>query len=145
VQGGILLPEQEGSRMTATMTVRELAETSLQMTKEGDRDGWLALFADDAVLEDPVGTSPFTGTAGGHRGKEAITRFRDEVISGMEAFDYEIERAYVCGDEVAMAVTFHLTTGGNTSHMDVINIYKATPDGKLASLRSFWDGSRQGA
>jgi steroid Delta-isomerase len=130
--------------MTATMTVRELAETSLRLTKEGDRDGWLALFADDAVVEDPVGTSPFTGTTGGHRGKEAITRFRDEVIAGLEAFDYEIERAYVCGDEVAMVVTFHMTTGGNTSDMDVVNIYKATADGKLASLRSFWDGSRHG-
>jgi hypothetical protein len=27
--------------------------------------------------------------------------------------------------------------------MDLINIYKRSPNGKLQSLRSFWDGSRQ--
>jgi steroid delta-isomerase len=125
-------------------TARELAETSLRLTKEGDRDGWLALFSDDAVVEDPVGASALDGAVGGHRGKAAITRFRDEVIANMEHFEYEIERCYEGGDEAALVVTFHITTGGNTMHMDVVNIYRGDADGKLVSLRSFWDGSRQG-
>jgi ketosteroid isomerase-like protein len=125
-------------------TVRDLAETSLRLTREGDRDGWLALFSDDAVVEDPVGVSPFDGEVGGHRGKEAIARFRDTVIATMEKFDYEIERCYECGEEAAAVVTFHITSGGHAMDMDVVNIYRRGPDGKLASLRSFWDGSRQG-
>jgi ketosteroid isomerase-like protein len=125
-------------------TVRQLAEESLRLTREGDRDGWLALFTDDAVVEDPVGVSPFDGGVGGHQGKEAIARFRDTVIATMEKFDYEIERAYEGGDELAAVVTFHITSGGHTMHMDVVNIYKRSADGRLASLRSFWDGSRQG-
>lgn len=130
--------------MTMTVSVRELAETSLRLTKEGDRDGWLALFTEDAFVEDPVGVSPFYGGTGGHHGKEAIAKFRDTVIATMEDFEYEIERCYECGDEAAAVVTFHITTGGNTIHMDVVNVYKRSADGKLASLRSFWDGSRQG-
>jgi ketosteroid isomerase-like protein len=118
-------------------TARELAERSLRLTQEGDRDGWLALFTDDAVVEDPVG-------ADAHRGKAAITSFRDTVISTMDRFEYEIERCYECGDEAAAVVTFHITSGGHTMHMDVVNIYRRSPDGRLASLRSFWDGSRQG-
>ncbi|HEY3810718.1 MAG TPA: nuclear transport factor 2 family protein [Acidimicrobiales bacterium] len=125
-------------------TVKELAETSLRLTKEGDRDGWLALFSDDAVVEDPVGVSPFDGGVGGHWGKEAIARFRDTVIAAMEKFDYQVERCYECGDEAAAVVTFHITSGGQAMDMDVVNIYRRGADGKLASLRSFWDGSRQG-
>ncbi len=125
------------------MNAKELAEESLRLTRAGDRDGWLDLFADDAVVEDPVGISPFDGGAGGHRGKEAIATFRDQVISTMESFDYEIERCYLCGDEAAAVVTFHIVAGGHAMDMDVVNVYRATPDGKLASLRSFWDGSRQ--
>ena len=126
------------------MGVRELAETSLRLTKEGDRDGWLALFTDDAVVEDPVGVSPFDGGVGGNRGKEAIARFRDNVISRMEDFEYEIERVYVCGDEAAAVVTFHITSEGHKMDMDVVNIYTTDGKGKLTSLRSFWDGSLQG-
>lgn len=129
----------------ADMGVRELAETSLRMTKENDRDGWLDLFTDDAVVEDPVGISPFDGGTGGHRGKEAIAKFRDGVISTMDSFDYEIERCYVCGDEAAAVVTFHIVSGGHNVDMDVVNIYKTDGNGKLVSLRSFWDGSRQGS
>ena len=126
------------------MNVKELAETSLRLTKENDRDGWLALFTDDAVVEDPVGVSPFDGGTGGHRGKEAIAKFRDSVIATMDSFDYEIERCYVCGDEAAAVVTFHIVSGGHKMDMDVVNIYKTDGNGKLTSLRSFWDGSRQG-
>lgn len=121
------------------MNAFELGSTSLRLTKEMDRDGWLALFALDAVVEDPVG-----GVPGGHQGVEAIAAFHDSTISMMKSFDYVIERSYLCGDEAAMVVTFHIDLGSARMDMDVVNIYKATPDGKLASLRSFWDGSRQG-
>ena len=62
-------------------TARELAETSLRLTKERDRAGWLALFAPDAFVEDPVG-------GGRHEGIDAITAFYDTTISTVESFDY---------------------------------------------------------
>ncbi len=124
-------------------TPLELAETSLALTKAGDRDGWLALFEDDAVVQDPVGPSPTDPSGQGHQGIEAIAKFHDSVISGVENFEYTIERAYTGGDEVAVVVNFQITGAGGTLDMDLVNIYKRSPNGKLASLRSFWDGSRQ--
>ncbi|HWC33408.1 MAG TPA: nuclear transport factor 2 family protein [Mycobacteriales bacterium] len=120
-------------------TATELAATSLRLTKERDRDGWLALFAPDAVVEDPVG--------GGRReGIEAITAFYDSTISTVESFDYEIERSYECGSEVAVVIRFAIVAAGVSLDMDVVNIYAIAPDGEhLQSLRSWWDGSRQGA
>jgi hypothetical protein len=32
---------------------------SVTLAMKGDREGWLALYADDAVVKDPVGKSPF--------------------------------------------------------------------------------------
>jgi steroid Delta-isomerase len=120
-------------------TARELAETSLRLTKERDRAGWLALFTPDAFVEDPVG--------GGRReGIEAITAFYDSTISTVESFDYEIERSYLCGNEVAVVIRFAIVAAGMKLDMDVVNIYAATPEGdRLLSLRSWWDGTRQGA
>lgn len=117
-------------------SARELAEASLRLTKEQDRDGWLALFAPDAVVEDPVGGKP-------HRGIDAITEFVDFTISTVESFEYDVERAYACGDEVAMVIHFTIVAAGTELDMDVVNIYAAKDD-RLTSLRSFWDGSRQG-
>ena len=118
-------------------TARELAETSLRLTKERDRAAWLDIFAPDAVLEDPVG-------GGQHRGIEAITEFYDSTISAVESFDYEIERSYQCGSEVAVVIRFHIVAAGMTLDMDAVNIYAASEDGRLLSLRSWWDGTRQG-
>ena len=126
-------------------TPLELAETSLALTKARDRDGWLALFEDDAVVQDPVGPSRTDPTGQGHRGIDAIGKFHDSVISGVETFDYTIERAYTGGDEVALVVNFQITSAGGTVDMDVVNIYKTDGNGKLISLRSFWDGSKQGS
>jgi steroid Delta-isomerase len=122
----------------------ELAETSLALTKARDRSGWLALFEDDAVIQDPVGPSPSDPSGQGYRGIDAIAKFHDEVVSQTETFDYTIERSYTGGDEVAVVVNFQIVVAGNTMDMDLVNIYKRSVNGKLASLRSFWDGSRQG-
>jgi ketosteroid isomerase-like protein len=124
-------------------TPLELAETSLALTKARDRDRWLALFEEDALLQDPVGPSPTDPSGQGHRGIEAIAKFHDTVITWMDTFEYTIERAYTCGDEVALVVNFQIGGKAGDMDMDLVNIYKRSDNGKLASLRSFWDGSRQ--
>jgi steroid delta-isomerase len=118
-------------------TAKDLAETSLRLTKERDRGGWLALFAPDALVEDPVGGKP-------HRGIDAITEFYDSTISTVESFDYEIERSYLCGTEAAFVIRFAIVAAGVQLDMDVVNIYTAGDGDRLQSLRSFWDGTRQG-
>ncbi len=125
-------------------TPRQLADASLDAVRRGDRDGWLALFEEDATVEDPVGSSELDPEGRGRRGKAEIARFYDDVISTMERFDYEIERSYQGGDEVAVVVVFWITAGGQTMNMDLVNVYRRSAGGKIASLRSFWDGSRQG-
>jgi len=46
-----------------------------------DREAWLALFDDDALVCDPVGKSPLDPDGIGHKGKKAIGDFFDNVIA----------------------------------------------------------------
>ena len=119
---------------------RDMSYKSMAMAEAKDRNGWLALFADDAVVQDPVGPSMFDPDGKGHRGIEAITNFYDNIIAMSESLKFDITSSIECGDEVANAGELRITLpGGQVGMVQLTNIYKVGPDGKLASLRSFWE------
>ena len=119
---------------------REMGQRSMAMAEASDRDGWLALFAEDAVVQDPVGPSPFDPEGAGHRGKEAITAFYDNAIAISEKLQFDIRQSSECGDECAFAGTIYITLpGGSEGSVELVNIYQVNPEGKIASLRSFWE------
>src|ERR1700728_2993593 len=124
-----------------TMTARELGIRSRAAVHARDRDGWLDLFADDALVQDPIGPSPFDPEAKGHRGKEAIAAFYDSVIAPAEAISFEIEHSYLCGDEVADVGIIRTTLAGGTHYAVVRGVYTYRGDGagKIAALRAFWE------
>jgi len=54
-------------------------------------------------------------------------------------FDYEIHHSALGADEVAVYATLHITLKDGTKFsVPVLNVYKMTAGGKLASLRSFY-------
>ena len=124
-----------------TTTARELGIRSRAAVHARDRDGWLDLFADDALVQDPIGPSPFDPEAEGHRGKVAIAAFYDSVIAPSEAISFEIEHSYLCGDEVADVGIIRTTLAGGTHQAVVRGVYTYRHDGngKLAFLRSYWE------
>jgi steroid delta-isomerase len=121
-------------------TARDLAVASLSAVKAGDRQGWLDLYEEDAIVEDPVGPSHFDPEGKGHRGKAAIARFWDVFSANQGGFDFELHKTALCADELAAYATLHITLkDGQKFSVDVLNVYKRSPNGKLASLRSFWE------
>lgn len=122
-------------------TARELGIRSRAAVQARDRDGWLSLFAPDAVVQDPIGPSPFDPEGRGHRGTEAIAAFYDTVIGPNDAVTFDIEQSYLCGDEVADVGTIRTTLAGGT-HQAVVRgvyVYRSNGAGQLASLRAFWE------
>ncbi|HSZ36360.1 MAG TPA: nuclear transport factor 2 family protein [Acidimicrobiales bacterium] len=124
-------------------TARELGARSRAAVHARDRDGWLDLFADDAVVQDPIGPSPFDPEGKGHRGKAAIAKFYDEVIAPSQAVDFEINQSYLSGDggEVADVGIIRTTIAGG-SHQAIVHVvmtYRTDGAGKIASLRAFWE------
>ena len=107
-----------------------------------NRDGWLAIFADDAVLCDPVGVSPLDPTGEGHKGKQAITAFYDNVIAP-GTITMEVLYSHPCGDECANVVRLTNDMGGGlVIKTDMVAIYKANDEGKVVSLKAYWEYSK---
>ncbi len=125
----------------APLDARELGIRSRAAVTAGDREGWLALFADDAIVADPIGPSAFDPEGKGHHGRDAIAAFYDTVIASSEAIAFEITESYLCGDEVADVGIIRTTLAGGTHQAIVRGVYtyRSNGAGKLASLRAFWE------
>ena len=123
------------------MNARELARRSQAAVAAKDRSAWLGLFADDAVVQDPIGPSPLDPSGAGHRGAAAIAAFYDTVIATAEQITFEIERSYLCGDEVADVGVIRTVLPGGRQLAVVHGVftYRSNGDGKLAALRAFWE------
>jgi ketosteroid isomerase-like protein len=123
------------------LTTRELAIRSRAAVHAKDREGWLGLFAPDAVVQDPIGPSPFDPEGTGHHGPEAIAAFYDTVIGPSEAIAFEIEQSYLCGNEVADVGVIRTTIAGG-SHQAVVHgvyTYRSNEAGQITALRAFWE------
>ena len=107
------------------------------------KDEWVALFAEDGFVQDPVGPSPLDETGEGHHGHDAIGRFWDATIASIEQVEFEIHDSFASGDEVANVATIlaHLP-GGSVMRTDGVFVYRIRPDGLLRSLRAFWEWDR---
>ena len=124
-------------------TARELGLASMAAVAAGDRAGWLALFTDDAVVEDPVGPSPFNPEGTGHRGREAIAAFYDNVIGVNESISFAIRQSFLCGDEVANIGTIRINfAGGGAVEVEGVYCYRVAADGKLGGIRAFWEADQ---
>jgi steroid Delta-isomerase len=121
---------------------RDMAVRSVTAVERGDREGWLALFAEDAVVEDPIGVSSFDAEGKGQRGLDAIAAFYDNVIS-QAPVRFTVRESYAAGDECANVYT--ITTeldGGVRAVIDGVFTYRLDDAGKLASMRGFWETDR---
>lgn len=118
---------------------RMAAQRSMNAVAAGDRQGWLALFAEDAHLEDPVGVSPLDPTGLGHSGPEGIAGFWDTTI-GPNRIEFVIDASFAVGSECANvgSITTHLPDG-STATTTGIYTYKVDDVGLLTNLRAFWE------
>ncbi len=115
----------------------------MELVAAREKDAWLALYADDALIEDPVGPSPFDPKGAGHRGREHMSIFWDGTIAITECLDFEIHSSYAAGDEVANVgnITAHLP-GGVQLNTQGVYVYRVDPGGLIKSLRAFWEFER---
>jgi ketosteroid isomerase-like protein len=106
----------------------------------GDRAAWLALFAEDAVVEDPIGPSMFDPDGTGHRGAAAIAAFYDNVIGTNESIRFDVRQSFLCGDEIANVGVIRIAVvEGTVVEVDGVYTYRRSPEGKIAALRAYWE------
>ena len=96
----------------------------------GDANAIAELFADDATVEDPVGT-PIK------RGKAEIREFYGFSISTGAKLKL-LGDPRCAGDYVAFPFAVLLEFGGQKSEIEVIDTFRINEDGKVAEMRAFW-------
>ncbi len=126
-----------------THPARTASRRSMDAVSRGAKEEWLALFAEDGIVEDPVGKSMFDPTGNGHRGKDAIGAFWEMTIANVERFEFDIRDSFAAGNEVANVGT--ITTflpGGSRVDTEGVFVYRVNEDGLIVSMRAFWEVER---
>jgi len=122
---------------------RRAALLSREYVRNKDKQGWLGLYAEDAIIEDPIGVSMIDPEGHGHRGPAAREAFWDNFIAPA-SIDIEIMHSYAAGNEVAnhIEITTTIDMGeGKALVQKVIGIftYHVNEEGKLLALRGYWE------
>jgi ketosteroid isomerase-like protein len=126
-----------------THPARTASRRSMDAVSRGAKDEWVALFAEDAVVEDPVGVSMFDPTGDGHRGHAAIGAFWDMTIGNAERFEFDIRDSFAAGNEVANVGTIvAYLPGGSRVDTEGVFVYRVDAAGLIVSLRAFWETER---
>jgi steroid Delta-isomerase len=120
----------------------EAGRRSREAVAARDKDAWLAVFAEDAIVEDPIGPSVFSPDGSGHRGREAIAAFWDKAIAPTESIEFVFGDSFACGNEVAFTGLIRTRIGGQVIDAEGVFTYRVDAEGKIAALRAFWETDR---
>jgi steroid Delta-isomerase len=120
----------------------EAGRRSREAVMARDKEAWLAVFADDAIVEDPIGPSAFDPEGKGHRGRDAISAFWDKVIAKTTRIEFVFRDTYQCGDEEANVGRILITRGDYQITAEGVFTYKANDEGQLVALRAYWEMDR---
>ncbi|MEP5765287.1 MAG: nuclear transport factor 2 family protein [Halieaceae bacterium] len=128
--------EDEHPARRAALLSREYVQTQ-------NRQGWLDLYAEDAIIEDPIGVSMIDPAGEGHRGAAAREAFWDNFIAPSH-ISIEIHHSYAAGNEVAnrITITTEIPAGEGKKLVQLVTgifTYHVNEEGKLLSLRGYWE------
>lgn len=117
--------------------VRTALENYIRAWTIKDKALLLSLFAEDGVLEDPVGTPPFVGHA-------AIGRFWDFALQGTNrTVTPRLQEIRTCANQGILRFVMEVRVPDLKQGLDLSIIEYATlnDEGKISRLAVFWDES----
>ena len=117
--------------------IRSTIDAYCETFSANDREGWLACWADDATMEDPVGT-PIK------QGKEQIGAFYDQgQAMAPDGLVLELTgEPVIVGDEAAIPMRVVVTMGGDKLTTAIVDVMRFDADAKIAAQRAFVDLSK---
>lgn len=112
--------------------------SSAKFAMARDKASWLALFAEDAFLADPVGPSPFDPKGEGYVGKANVERFWNNAIARANLSIEAIQRIPCANACAAVLKVTNDLGGGKKTTIDMIGIYEVNAAGQIASMKVYW-------
>ena len=116
------------------------SRASWRCVQDHDKQGWLALMADDVHMEDPIGPSLTNPDGAGARGKAEVAAFYDRNIAEND-LAITCEQTFRASSPLEVAHVLSLRSAfpnGGASTVRGIFTYRVHEDGKLVSLRGYW-------
>src|SRR6266540_3872348 len=124
---------------------RTASQRSYSAVAKGDLGEWLAVYAEDAVLEDPVGPSMFDPDGKGHHGHAGISAFWAKAIAPVARFEFTVDDSFANpGSNTCANVGRIKTTFADGSHVttELIMVYVVDGAGRVTSMKAFWEPQR---
>jgi steroid Delta-isomerase len=117
------------------------SQSSWRCVQAHDRAGWLALMADDVVIEDPIGKSVTNPDGTGVRGKDGVAAFFDtNIVANQLTITCEETFPSSSPDEIAHILVLHSKfDNGLTSTVRGVFTYRVNDEGLIASMRGYWN------
>lgn len=121
--------------MATQEQINDTVQGYLATFSAGDREAWLALFAPDATLEDPVGSDVC-------KGRDEIGAFWDRSRSLTDSITLHLVQGPGGNDhEAAFAMEAHAEMGGNAMVIPTIDVMTFDEDGLITAQRAFWSAA----
>ncbi|ACY15492.1 nuclear transport factor 2 family protein [Haliangium ochraceum] len=119
------------------MTTEQLLTAHLEHVTRDDAR-WLALFADDAVIEFPYALDTPTRLVG----RDAIARFCAEIFPFFDELRFSALRLYQTTDPAVVLAEVHgsarITTTGAAYEQDYV-MYVRSEAGRIVHYREYWN------
>ena len=109
--------------------IRRIYDRYPELLNKGDVEGIVELYAEDATIEDPIGSDV-------HRGRDAIRAFYRASAGSVTMKRSGPVR--VAGREAATPAVVLMGREGQQSALDVISVMTFDEAGKITSMRAFW-------
>src|SRR6218665_3764104 len=116
------------------------SQASWRAVQSHDKDAWLALMADDVVIEDPIGKSYTNPEGTGVRGKDAVSAFYDANIA-KNNLRIECEETFLSSSPEEVAHILFLRSefeGALRSEVRGVFTYRVNESGLVTNLRGYW-------
>lgn len=113
--------------------VTQVVNAYLDSWTQGQADARAALFAEDVIVEDPVGAPALVG-------KPALIAFWQKAAAYPTNTTTQLKHLVVCGNEALVEFSMTIKVMGITQGTILIREnFKLDQAGKIISLRAFWD------
>ena len=104
----------------------------LELVAKGSAEEVTALYADDATIEDPVGSDL-------RRGRDAVHEFYAAIEN--LAKETELVSLKVAGNEAAFLWRLRLNAGDSRTQVEPISVMTFDDEAKITSMRAFWSST----
>jgi steroid delta-isomerase len=111
--------------------LKDLVARYVEAASGRDLEAYVGLFADDAVIIDPVGTEP-------HEGRDAVRAFRQSALDATTEMTFVATGVRAAGDHVAFNFTVTATVGDASMVITGIELFQVDADGRISTMTAVW-------